>query len=81
VVDYALAVEKAIGPLDLWPAGYCNDYFGYLPSRRILEEGGYETRGLNSGAGWFAPGAEDAMVAKVRELAQRAKRPAPAPPR
>jgi hypothetical protein len=77
VVDYAHAVEKAIGPLNLWPAGYCNDYFGYLPSARVLDEGGYETRGLNSGQGWFAPGAEAALVSKVRELAQKAKRPMP----
>jgi len=77
VVDYVHAIETAIGQLNLWPAGYCNDYFGYLPSKRVIEEGGYETRGLNSGAGWFAPGAEDAMISKVRELAQKAKRPAP----
>jgi hypothetical protein len=77
VVDYVHAVEKSIGPLNLWPAGYCNDYFGYLPSKRALEEGGYETRGLNSGTGWFAPAAEDALVSKVRELAHRAKRPMP----
>jgi hypothetical protein len=77
VVDYALAVEKSIGPLNLWPAGYCNDYFGYLPSARILQEGGYETRGLNSGQGWFAPTAQDALVNKIHELAKRANRPIP----
>jgi len=75
VVDYAHAVEKAIGPLHLWPSGYCNDYFGYLPSARVIAEGGYENRGLNSGAGWFSPAAEEAMVNKVRELANRARRP------
>jgi hypothetical protein len=25
-----------------WVAGYCNDMFGYLPTRRIQAEGGYE---------------------------------------
>jgi hypothetical protein len=75
VVDYAHRIEKAIGPLGLWPAAYCNDYFGYLPSARVIAEGGYENRGLSSGAGWFAPEAEEAMVEKVRELARKAKRP------
>jgi neutral/alkaline ceramidase-like enzyme len=75
VVDYVHAIERAIGPLGLWPAGYCNDYFGYLPSARVVAEGGYETRGLNSGAGWFAPAAEQALVSKVAELARKAKRP------
>jgi neutral ceramidase len=74
VVDYVHEVEKAIGPLNLWPMGYCNDYFGYLPSQRVIQEGGYETRGLNSGLGWFSKGAEAAMVGKVKELAQRAGR-------
>ena len=75
VVDYVHAVEKAIGPLNLWPMGYCNDYFGYLPSARLIQEGGYENRGLNSGLGWFSEGAEPAMVGKVKELATKAGRP------
>jgi hypothetical protein len=57
--------------------GYCNDYFGYLPSARVLEEGGYETRGLNSGLGWFSGEAQWMMVGTVKELAARAGRPVP----
>ncbi|MEO1996667.1 MAG: neutral/alkaline non-lysosomal ceramidase N-terminal domain-containing protein [Planctomycetaceae bacterium] len=45
VVDYSrrFKTEHAAdkGPL-LWVAGYSNDVFGYLPSRRVLREGGYE---------------------------------------
>jgi hypothetical protein len=26
----------------VWVAGYCNDMFGYLPTRRVQSEGGYE---------------------------------------
>jgi hypothetical protein len=78
VVDYAALLEKSIGPLNLWPAAYCNDYFGYLPSRRVIEEGGYETRGMeSSNPGFFAPQAQDAFINKARELAQRAGRPMP----
>jgi hypothetical protein len=75
IVDYVQLTERAIGPLQLWIAGYCNDYFGYFPSARVLKEGGYETRGLSPVPGWFAPAAEDVLIAKVRELARRAGRP------
>ena len=46
VVDYVPLIEDAIGPLQLWVAAYCNDVFGYLPSGRVLKQGGYECRGL-----------------------------------
>ncbi len=74
VSDYVPMIEKAIGPLQLWPVAYCNDYFGYIPSPRMIEEGGYETRGLFSGDGWFSPETAPALVNKVRELAQRVGR-------
>src|SRR5437867_1529504 len=77
VVDYVSLLERALGPLQLWVAGYCNEVSGYLPSRRTLEEGGYETRGLYGATGWFAPEAEDVVVAKARQLAIKAGRPLP----
>ena len=65
------ALEKALGPNQLWLSAYCNDVFGYLPSARVLAEGGYEDRGLYSGGvGLFDPRAQDVLVAKVRELAE-----------
>ena len=78
VVDYVTLLEKALGPNQLWITAYCNDVFGYLPSARVLAEGGYETRGLYSGgAGFFAPQAQDVLVRKVRELAVKAGRKVP----
>lgn len=77
VVDYVQLLERALGPLQLWVAAYCNDVFGYFPSARVLKEGGYETRGLNSIPGWFAPAAQNTLVEKVRELAVRAGRKLP----
>lgn len=77
VVDYVPLIEQAIGPLQLWLAAYCNDVFGYFPSARVLKEGGYECRGLYTTQGFFAPTAQDVMVTKVRELAQRAGRKLP----
>jgi hypothetical protein len=78
VIDYLLLLEKALGPNQLWVIAYSNDVFGYLPSARVLEEGGYETRGLYAGgAGYFAPEAEDVVVSKVVELARQAGRKLP----
>src|SRR5262249_15236457 len=75
VVDYVTRLEKALGPNQLWVAAYCNDVFGYLPSARVLAEGGYETRGLYSGGvGFFDPKAEEGLVRKVRELAAKVGR-------
>jgi hypothetical protein len=78
VVDYVALLEKALGPNKLWPAAYCNDVFGYLPSARVLAEGGYETRGLyHGGIGLFDPKAQDVLVNKVRELAKKVGRALP----
>jgi neutral ceramidase len=75
VVDYVTLLEKALGPNQLWLAAYCNDVFGYLPSARVLSEGGYETRGLYSGsAGLFDAKAEEVVVQKVSELARKVGR-------
>lgn len=78
VVEYVKLLEEALGPNRLWVAAYTNDVYGYLPSARVLREGGYETRGLYAGGiGLFAPAAQDALVAKVKELAQTAGRKLP----
>jgi hypothetical protein len=79
VVDYVPLIENALGPTRLWISAYNNDVFGYLPSRRVLAEGGYETRGLyHGGIGLFAPAAQEVVVEKVRDLAKKVGRPLPA---
>jgi Neutral/alkaline non-lysosomal ceramidase, N-terminal len=78
VIDYVLRLEKALGANQLWVAAYCNDVFGYLPSARVLEEGGYETRGLYSGGpGFFDAKAEEVLVRAVRDLARKVGRKLP----
>jgi hypothetical protein len=42
VVDYALRLAREYPERRLWVAGYSNDVFGYVPSLRVLREGGYE---------------------------------------
>ena len=76
VVDYALRLKKELkGPASVWIAGYSNDVAGYLGSRRVLEEGGYEGGEANVVAvGHPAPYAlsteEDVIAAVHRLLAQ-----------
>lgn len=41
VVDYAMKFKKEFGE-SAWVAGYCNDVMTYIPSLRVLKEGGYE---------------------------------------
>jgi hypothetical protein len=41
VVDYALRLKRELGPAT-WVAGYSNDVMAYIPSLRVLREGGYE---------------------------------------
>lgn len=42
VVDFALRLKKELGPHRTWVAGYANHVMAYIPSERILKEGGYE---------------------------------------
>jgi hypothetical protein len=47
VVDYAIRLktelgDESLGDTNLWVAGYSNDVPAYIPSRRVLTEGGYE---------------------------------------
>lgn len=69
VVDYALRAKRELRGEDLIVAGYCNDVMGYIPSRRVLLEGGYEAvdntvyYGL---PGPFAENVEETVFAAVR---------------
>lgn len=64
-VDYSLRLKKELGEKGpVWVAGYSNDYTGYVPSLRVLKEGGYEAQ-----AGW-GEDVEERIVGKVHELFQ-----------
>jgi hypothetical protein len=68
VADYAEVAKEIFGSEDLWVAAYCNDVFGYLPTVRVLREGGYESRGLYAGR-QFSPEVQSAVVKTLRSLA------------
>jgi hypothetical protein len=42
VVDYSLRIKRNLGSSHTWVSGYCNDVMAYIPSTRVLKEGGYE---------------------------------------
>lgn len=70
VVDYDLRLKKELGPENVWVAGYSNDVFAYIPSERILREGGYEGGGAMiyyGQTGPFAPGVEKTILGEVNE--------------
>jgi hypothetical protein len=61
VVDYAIRLQKELGGAGqtLWVAAYANDVVGYIPSVRVLREGGYEGGDAYYGSIWPVPFAED----------------------
>lgn len=75
VSDYVPLVSDMLGSERLWVAGYCNQVFGYLPSARVVREGGYETLGLVSAhIGWFSSDAQDVLLEGIRKMYQDATR-------
>jgi neutral ceramidase len=69
VADYVPLAASAVDSQPVWVAGYSNQVFGYLPSERIIREGGYETLGLVSAhIGWFSAEAQDVLRQAIRTL-------------
>ncbi len=75
VVDYSFRLRRELGET-LWVFGYSTDVMAYIPSERVLKEGRYEgeTSMIPYGqpSAW-APGLEDAIVGKTRELVTRTR--------
>ena len=71
VVDYALRLKGIYGWTNTWVAGYSNDVFAYIPSVRILKEGGYEGGGAMipyGQPGKFHPAVEETIIDTVERL-------------
>jgi hypothetical protein len=69
VVDYSLRLKSEYDRTRLWVNGYSNDSRCYIPSERVLKEGGYE--GGDAMVYYdvpqiFAAGLEDKIIATVR---------------
>ncbi len=76
VVDYSLRFKGQYGWDRVWVAGYCNDLPSYIPSLRVLREGGYEGGEGMTGVGLpgpFSSAIEEIIAEKVDELIQRTR--------
>jgi hypothetical protein len=77
VVDYALRFKREYGWDGTWVSGYNTDLTAYIPSLRVLKEGGYEGTeglweyGIPAPFGWSV---EEVIADKVAELMARCSR-------
>ncbi len=60
VIDYALRLKQERNGTNTWVAGYANDVMAYIPSLRVLKEGGYE--GGESNVYYGLPSLWDASI-------------------
>jgi hypothetical protein len=72
VVDYSLRLKDELPRKGLWPIGYSNDVMAYIPSRRVLHEGGYEGGGAMVYYGLPSPWGEDVEKLIVGEVKRQA---------
>ncbi|WP_166820239.1 neutral/alkaline non-lysosomal ceramidase N-terminal domain-containing protein [Thalassoroseus pseudoceratinae] len=72
VVDYVIRLKATLPGKAVWVTGYANDVMAYIPSERVLTEGGYEgDRSMvyyQQPSKWRA-GLEDRIVETTAELA------------
>jgi neutral ceramidase len=75
VVDYSLRTKKEFAKENIYVAGYCNETTCYIPSKRVLKEGGYEADesmvyyGL---PGPFADDVEERIFKTIRQVLKSA---------
>lgn len=74
VVDYSLRLKQELGSGHTWVTGYANDVMCYIPSERVLQEGGYE--GASSMVPYQQPsswkaGLEQKIIDTAHELAKQ----------
>ena len=74
VIDYNIRLKKDWGKdKPLWVTGYANDVVAYIPSERVLKEGGYEGESSQVYYGHptkWAPSIEERIIKTVMELAK-----------
>lgn len=77
VVDYSLKFKGLYGWNDTWVFGYNNDLLSYVPSLRVLKEGGYEGESGMAEYGHRAPyteSVEKQISKKVDELIKKSRK-------
>lgn len=73
VIDYALRLKQELGTGSTWVTAYSNDVMAYIPSERVLSEGGYEGGGSMVYYGLpsaWSEGLETAIISEARSQAE-----------
>ncbi|MBG89452.1 MAG: dehydrogenase [Verrucomicrobiales bacterium] len=71
VVDYSVRLKREFDAKRVWVNAYANDAPCYIPSERVLREGGYEGESAMryyDRPNAFAPGVEKRILAAVRKV-------------
>ena len=71
VVDYSVRLKRELAWPRLWINAWANDMPGYIPSRRVLAEGGYEadfSQVYYDQPGRYDPRVEQVLITNVKEL-------------
>jgi hypothetical protein len=71
-----LRLKKQYGWDNIWVSGYSNDVMAYIPSLRVLREGGYEGGGAMIPYGQpasFRGPVEEIIIDKTAELVARSE--------
>jgi hypothetical protein len=74
VVDYSLKLKRVLAEARPWTIGYAYEVPCYIPSARLVKEGGYETEASLMYYGLYGPfqGAiEEILVRRVTEMSSR----------
>jgi putative membrane-bound dehydrogenase-like protein len=73
VVDYALRLKKELPPKPaIWVTAYANDVMAYIPTARLLREGGYEadfSQIYYGMPGKWSAAIEELIITKVKQQA------------
>ncbi|MBL7188046.1 MAG: neutral/alkaline non-lysosomal ceramidase N-terminal domain-containing protein [Phycisphaerae bacterium] len=71
VVGYGLRIKKELAGQAVWVAGYSNEASCYVPTAKVLAEGGYEGRANMYNTifpGPWAPSIEERIIEKIHHL-------------
>ena len=76
VVDYALRAKREYPGSNLVVAGYSNDVMSYIPTKRVLQEGGYEpvdSMAYYGQPGPYADDVEERIFTGIRQVLKRVR--------
>ena len=74
VVDYSLKAKRLFAAEHLYVAGYSSEVMCYIPSLRVLKEGGYEPDESMIYYGFpgpFSNGVEDSVTKAIRHVMKK----------